>query len=208
MKRIGFYIVFFFSFASAKAQQHFTIRYETRTMPEIRDNNIQFFPFIMVIRDTVSFTYYPRITRKKDLMPLGSKYTPKSSYSNSASCLYIFPAGQADKPKTHHLVVDSCTKGNWTITDETKSIAGHTCKKAVGKMNGLEYTAWFAPDLPAGFAPFFLSDLPGTILEYWHEKGMSYTTAVEITRKAWDIVEPNYCKRISREEYDRSRKPR
>ena len=199
-------LLFFFN--AVTAQDYYTIRYETRPMQEVSGSKLDFFPMVLVIRDTLGYTYYPEVTRRKNLFPLGGSYLAKSSYINTASCIYIFPTGQVEKPKTHRLVVDHCTKSEWTISEETRTIAGYTCKKATGKQNGLEYTAWFTSDLPAGFGPFLMHSLPGTVLEYWHEKGMSYTTAVEIKHGALEIVEPNYCKRISRAEYDKKRQAR
>ncbi|MEO7923016.1 MAG: GLPGLI family protein [Chitinophagaceae bacterium] len=203
MSRSLYFISFLLCSITAVAQQHYTIRYETRSMITSK-TEFDYPSLTMVIRDSVSYTYYLDIRGVKKKLPLGSTYMPKSSFSKPAACLRIFPTGEYDKPKTYRLVVDSCRKGNWTITQETRIIAGYNCTKATGWQNGLEYTAWFTPDLPNGFAPYFIHDLPGTVLEYWHEKGMSYTTAVEIKKQAVGIVEPNYCKKISLEEYRRS----
>ena len=200
-------VIFSFFSLAGYAQQHFTIGYRIKMMEDKGSRNVYNYPSLnMVIRDSVSFTYYPELLAKWKKLPLGSSYIPKSAFSNMAACLYIFPTGEVEKRKTHRLVVDSCKKGNWTITGETQEIAGYNCKKAIGVMNGRSITVWFSPDLPAGFAPFFMHDLPGTVLEYWYENAVSFTTAVAIKSEAEPIVEPGYARRISRAEYDRKRK--
>jgi GLPGLI family protein len=204
-----FTAVVLFSSFNSNGQNHFTISYATKTMLEDRSRNVFTYPSLrMVIRDSLSYTYYPELVGNRKKRPLGSRYIPKSSFSNAAACLCIFPTGQVEKSNSRRLVIDSCKKGNWTISEETQVIAGYGCKKATGYLNGNSITVWFAPNLPANFAPFFLHDLPGTVLEYWYENGMTYTTAVEIKKGGKEIVEPTYYKRISRSEYDQNRKSR
>ena len=58
---------------------------------------------------------------------------------------------------------------NFTYTDETKTLSGYTCKKAIGKLpNGGSITAFYATDLKpvsTGYEYAF-RDLPGLPLEY------------------------------------------
>ncbi|RIV70829.1 GLPGLI family protein [Flagellimonas aequoris] len=64
---------------------------------------------------------------------------------------------------------------NWEITDETKSILGYTCYKAVGykeqydpgrkKLLTFSPVAWFAPELNMPFGPNGIDGLPGLVLE-------------------------------------------
>lgn len=64
---------------------------------------------------------------------------------------------------------------NWEITDETKSILGYTCYKAVGykeqydpgrkKLLTFSSVAWFAPELNVPFGPKGIDGLPGLVLE-------------------------------------------
>ncbi|MER3470856.1 MAG: hypothetical protein C4330_05855 [Chitinophagaceae bacterium] len=54
-------------------------------------------------------------------------------------------------------------------TDETKTIAGYTCKKAVGKLaDGTTFTVWYTPDLVTENKEFQYAtqNLPGLAMEY------------------------------------------
>lgn len=62
----------------------------------------------------------------------------------------------------------------FTITDETKTIAGYPCKKAVAKMaDGKNFAVYFSPEMvPANkdYDPTF-ANLPGLAMEYEIESG-------------------------------------
>jgi hypothetical protein len=192
---------------SGIAQRRYTINYSTRKASyDTLRSGVILMPMQLVIRDSLSYTYYPDIPIRpglKNTVPLGSVYWPKSTFINTSSCIQIFPFGEFDKPKKQVLVVDSCRKGDWVIYDGTKDILGYKCTMAKGVSNGITIQAWFAPDLPVSFAPHFTTQLPGTILEYWYEGRDFIVTAVEIKREAVEIVEPKFCKRITRKEYDK-----
>lgn len=58
---------------------------------------------------------------------------------------------------------------SWKITSETKTIATYLCKKAIGKYNGRNYTAWFAESVPIPDGPYTFKGLPGLTLEVYDD---------------------------------------
>ena len=55
----------------------------------------------------------------------------------------------------------------WDITNETKTIAGLSCTKAVSKNEEFLLTVWFTEDFPASSGPSYFLNLPGLVL--WAE---------------------------------------
>jgi GLPGLI family protein len=110
------------------------------------------------------------------------------------------------------LVVDSLKPLKWKISEETKTIAKHLCKKATtsiiaqnirfggGQRNGRNNTdsarnnspitpketavsVWYTEDISASVGPDNYTGLPGAILEVDVDNGSNVTTATEVTTK-------------------------
>jgi len=111
------------------------------------------------------------------------------------------------------LVIDSVRQISWKISEETKIIAKHLCKKATttsagqmmrmnfggpppgspkrdstqvrvdNKPKDIEVVVWYAEDIPVSVGPESFSGLPGAILEVNSDNGASITSAVEISGK-------------------------
>lgn len=184
---------------SATAQKNYTIKYGS----DIRNVDTAappyyYEPFELVIQDSVAYCYYPDAMKAKGLtppIPLGSGYWPKSEFIDPRKGLGLFQDGYPSKPKGQRIVVKKQDKGKWTISTETKVILGYNCIKATGIRNEKNYTIWYCPDLPAGFGPYMLTGLPGTILECMQEEIKLHTLALEIKNEALPVVEPTFCKR-------------
>lgn len=54
---------------------------------------------------------------------------------------------------------------DWSVSDETQTIAGYLCQKATCSFRGREYTAWFSMAIPVSNGPWKLGGLPGLILK-------------------------------------------
>ncbi len=111
---------------------------------------------------------------------------------------------QKDFMGKQFLVSDSIRKLNWKLTDETKDILGHTCRKAVaqkigkhstmnienGKMERKEVedtsaiVAWFTTDIPVSAGPEVQGQLPGLILLLDMGDGKVVYQAKEISAQA------------------------
>jgi GLPGLI family protein len=117
------------------------------------------------------------------------------------------------------LVTDSIRKGNWKLTDETKTILDHVCRKATSQRIGKRMSmsmenskmerkeiddtstlvAWFTTDIPVSAGPEVQGQLPGMILALESNNGKTVYTAIEISAKPdlKAIKEPTKGKKVS-----------
>ncbi len=121
------------------------------------------------------------------------------------------------------LINDSLSKGNWKLTEESKTILGYQCKQAIteriskrktmtmanGKMEQKEVDdtstviAWFTMDIPVAAGPEMQGQLPGLILELEMNGGKMAYKAIEITPKPdmASIKEPKKGKKVTAAEF-------
>jgi GLPGLI family protein len=127
-----------------------------------------------------------------------------------------------------YIVSDTIKRGAWKLSDETKTILGHLCRKATsqkigkrvmmnidnGKMERKEIddtsniVAWFAADIPVSVGPAeFQGQLPGAVLEVDINNGKTTFIAVEVTEKAdlSIIKEPKSGKKTTQAEFVKER---
>ena len=85
-----------------------------------------------------------------------------------------------------YLLQDSIRSITWKLEDnDTKMIAGYTCKKATGKSErGSDVIAWYAEEIPVAGGPEQFNGLPGMILAMDINKGEMIYTAVSVEKKA------------------------
>ena len=111
------------------------------------------------------------------------------------------------------LIIDTLKMLNWKVSEETKTIAKHLCKKATtsvpmqaismriggrpgGRSNNSDsaakasttpkettVTVWYTEEIPASIGPDNFNGLPGAILEVDMDNGANVTTASEIVSK-------------------------
>jgi len=108
------------------------------------------------------------------------------------------------------IVEDSIRNLNWKLVDgETKTIAGHSCKKATGKSPmGSDIVAWYAEDILLSSGPAQFGGLPGLILAMDVNNSEFVYTATTISKdvKKADIKAPTKGKKVSPEEFTKIRK--
>jgi GLPGLI family protein len=125
------------------------------------------------------------------------------------------------------VVTDTIAKGQWKLTDETKTILNYTTRKAVGQRIGSRtqmtmengemkrtvipdtaaVIAWFTTDIPVPVGPEMQGQLPGAILELEINKGQTVYKAVEVSPKINlnKIKEPKDGKKVTAAEFTKER---
>ncbi len=138
---------------------------------------------------------------------------------------------QTDLGAKTFIVEDSMRRRSWKLTDETKTILGYICRKAVStetimmgggvrmissnggapqvdstnmpKPQQVQVEAWYAEGINAPAGPDSYGQLPGVILELNIDNGRTIYKAIDIKKEVdkKDIREPKKGKRISRDEF-------
>ena len=121
------------------------------------------------------------------------------------------------------VVTDSIKSVEWKMTEETKTILDHTCRKAttsrvmtrtqMSMENGeikrtpihdtAEVVAWFTTDIPVPIGPEYQGQLPGAILELDIANGQIVYKAQEIATQVntKKIKAPKEGKKVTAEEF-------
>ena len=73
----------------------------------------------------------------------------------------------------------------WELSQDTMTILGYLCKKAICTFYCREYTAWYAPEIAVSEGPWKLSGLPGLILKVYDKKRQIQFDAVAIEKVGW-----------------------
>ena len=131
------------------------------------------------------------------------------------------------------LVVDSLKQNKWKISDETKTIANHVCKKATTMItqpaqmrmrigNGpraaedtvapkpkeVELVVWYTEDIPVSVGPDNYAGLPGAILEVNTDNGANTISATEVSAKfpKKELVQPTKGDKMNRAQFQEAMK--
>lgn len=127
------------------------------------------------------------------------------------------------------LIVDSLKTYSWKISDETKTIAKHLCKKATTMIapqqqmrvrfgNGprsaedtakevkpkeVALTVWYTEEIPVAVGPNAYAGLPGAILEVDTDNGANVIAAVEVGTKypKKELVQPTKGEKMNRVQF-------
>lgn len=63
-----------------------------------------------------------------------------------------------------YVVDDEIKAPVWQLSDDTLSVEGYLCRKAVTGYLGRTWTAWYCPEIPVPDGPWLLWGLPGAVL--------------------------------------------
>ena len=108
------------------------------------------------------------------------------------------------------IVEDSIRNISWKLVDgETKTVAGHNCKKATAKTPlGSDVVAWYAEDISLSSGPAQFGGLPGLILAMDVNNSEFVYTATTISKdvKKAELKAPTKGKKVTPEEFAKLRK--
>ena len=64
-----------------------------------------------------------------------------------------------------YLSKEPLAKVDWTLTEDTLTISGLLCHRAIGRLYGKQWTAWYTEEIPSSAGPWKLRGLPGLIVK-------------------------------------------
>jgi GLPGLI family protein len=90
----------------------------------------------------------------------------------------------------------------WTITSETKTIAGLKCTKAISKKEEFMLTVWFTEDVPIASGPSYFLNLPGLVV--WAE---DFFWTIEL-EKLSEVAQPDFATQMDsyKKTFDKNKK--
>lgn len=127
----------------------------------------------------------------------------EETYKNYATAKMI--ALRELGPKKY-IVEDSLRQLPWKLTEDTTTIKGYHCKKAVAiNKQGDNITAWYTEEMPVPSGPEQFGGLPGLILQMDIGDGFIVFTAVDIQPGTGNQVVkiPTGGKKISQKEFQK-----
>jgi GLPGLI family protein len=84
----------------------------------------------------------------------------------------------------------------WEIGEDTLTVAGYLCQKAICKFRGRNFTAWFTMDIPIQNGPWKFGGLPGLILKVYDDDKLYVFECVKIEnfKQKYPITIYSRCK--------------
>lgn len=70
----------------------------------------------------------------------------------------------------------------WELTQDTTTVCGYVCNKAVAEYGGRKWTAWYAADIPVPYGPWKFTGLPGLVLAATDSEGIHSFTAISFRK--------------------------
>ncbi|MEN5058951.1 GLPGLI family protein [Sphingobacterium kitahiroshimense] len=128
---------------------------------------------IRSIKATASTQMTTKATAGKTVSIAAKASTATSNDMPTMTDYYFFSKEQMFYTKeqiiNEYLVQENAPKITWKVIDETRSVSGIPCQKAITYFKGRNWIAWYAPELPFQSGPWKLNGLPGLIIEAYDE---------------------------------------
>jgi len=84
----------------------------------------------------------------------------------------------------------------WNLMDDTMTVCGYSCNKAIATFGGRQWTAWYAPEIALSDGPWQLYGLPGLILKAVDSTGEHCFEAISIRNAVHPIYLTNDFQRL------------
>lgn len=96
---------------------------------------------------------------------------------------------------------------SWNFAEETDTVCGYTCQKAVGEYGGRTWTVWYSTEIPVSFGPWKLCGLPGLVLAAKDAEGIHQFKAITFRKSCTPMNLKPYANAIktSREQFVKSK---
>lgn len=214
-----------------KQNMHRTISAEMRALiPEFRSSK-------HLLYFTESKSLYKTMPKEEAPDPFSNTKGAMSFNLGGGTSEIYFDFGQNKKLTVTdlfgdpYLIMDTIKKYNWNVVNETKTIAGYTCKKAVATTKQIkqmmriaiasdastppppvaeetEVIAWYATEITTPAGPEGYIGLPGVIMELDIDKGSTVFTVEEVRplTNPSQIKEPKKGRKVTPEAYSKEMK--
>ncbi|CCH52556.1 hypothetical protein BN8_01567 [Fibrisoma limi BUZ 3] len=104
----------------------------------------------------------------------------------------LLTVGKEKEAKTYRAEAPIKRVGNWQLTDQTRKIAGYTCRKATVPYRNDTYTVWYTTELPFTYSPIReLTPETGVVLLVESNREQFRATKVSATAVDQKEVQPN-----------------
>jgi len=124
-------------------------------------------------------------------------------YKNYANQKLLEQTELADKD---YIITDTIHVPAWKLSDETKTVLNHVCKKAtMTTEHGSIVVAWYTEDIPGPVGPDTFGGLPGAILSIDINNAEMVYTAIDFKNEVdtKDLNEPSKGKYITRADFNK-----
>lgn len=107
----------------------------------------------------------------------------------------------------NYYYIEGASKISWNLTDESDSICGYLCEKAIGEYGGRSWSVWYTSQIPAMYGPWKLCGVPGLVLKAEDADGIFVFEAISFRKSSVAMPPLNTDKHIktTREKFIRQK---
>lgn len=203
----SFETIYVYTVNTARINQNMT-SYQNKYKQEI-------YTTILQGNNTVSKFWDYNLFKKDSILYSGTKNTAtpdeikKLNYLYNYKIEYLFlPVIIKNYPENAITATDEITpndylyrekksKLDWKLKEDTSTVCGYRCYKAITKYGGREWIAWYSPEIAVSDGPWKLFGLPGLILKAQDATATHTFEAISIRQSERTIYLANNALRIN-----------